>query len=91
MVVDEDWFLQNETAREWFDRVRILEREVSTLKAIIRTLKHQKIEYRIDQLHIESLEGILNIGISAYDEETQNEMLQELKHEKQSSEDESTN
>ncbi|PWI57759.1 spore germination protein GerPC [Sulfoacidibacillus thermotolerans] len=76
--MDEDGFLYQEIAREWYDRVRILEREVATLKAIVRTLKHQKIEYRIDQLHIESLEGILNIGISAYDEEAQHDLLADL-------------
>lgn len=66
-----------ETA-EWQARVAALERELQALKEEVRRLRHQKVEYRIDQLHIQSLEGILNIGLSTNTDEEQLAALQAL-------------
>ncbi|MCY0875419.1 MAG: spore germination protein GerPC [Firmicutes bacterium] len=67
---------RDELSLEWRERLLILERELATLKEEVRRLRHQKVEYRIDQLHIESLEGILNIGLSTTADEEQLEALQ---------------
>lgn len=61
---------------EYQERILILEREMQALKEEVKRLRYQKIEYRIDQLHIESLDGILNIGLST---STDEEQLAELK------------
>lgn len=65
MLADDDALSQG--AGEWVARVRVLERELATLKEEVRRLRYQKVEYRIDQMHINSLEGVLNIGITTAD------------------------
>lgn len=67
---------QSDMTHEWQERIRVLERELAGLKEEVRRLRHQKVEYRIDQLHIESLEGILNIGLSTTADEEQLAALQ---------------
>ncbi|WP_179123189.1 spore germination protein GerPC [Ferroacidibacillus organovorans] len=51
------------------DRLRALEREIETLKDVIRRMRYQKVEYRIDSLHVERLEGVLHIGLTTEDSE----------------------
>lgn len=62
---------EDDRMQEWRERILVLERELSALKEEVRRLRHQKVEYRIDELHIESLEGILNIGLSTTADEEQ--------------------
>ncbi|AKM17966.1 spore germination protein GerPC [Geobacillus sp. FSL K6-0789] len=66
-----DYFVQLRRYLLWqTNKVRTLERRLSVLEARLRELESQprttieRIEYKFDQLKVETLEGTLNIGIA---------------------------